>query len=265
MKGHHLSHETEYIPGYWPGPDKSTQDHTLATEFREGTNKEASAVLCLGCSFTSGHDIPAELSWPHIISLATGFTVDVLAGTGIGYVTLENWLVQYLAERGIPSHVLVLGPDFQRLQVNMHPKTNTVTDLRLNWDSLRETYWANGSDKFKLRQYDGKNIPPHHSIITGVNIDALQRIRLISKATAANFAVSTWWTQTHLTLTELDFPHYEPLSTKCGHTPLNDTQRKWWNHSLDGQHGGLHDQIHFAETFLGEQLARETLEKIGAP
>lgn len=265
MRGRPLNQPTEYEPNFWSGLDKSIDEASLATEFREGTSKEAGDILCLGCSFTSGHAIPAELSWPHMIGIEKGLTVDVYAETGIGYVTLENWLVQYLAERGIPSHILILGPDFQRLQVNMSPETNDVTDVRLNWDPIGERYWANGSDKFKLRQFDGRKIPPHHSIITGVNIDALQRIRMIARAVKANFSVSTWWGQTHRTLTELDFPDYEPLSMECGHQPLNETQKTWWEHSLDGNHGGMHDQIHFAETFLGEQLSQTTLEKLGAP
>lgn len=256
---------TEYEPNFWSGLDKSIDEASLVTEFIEDTPKEAADILCLGCSFTSGHMIPAELSWPRMIAIEKDLTVDVKAGTGIGYVTLENWLVQYLAERGIPSHILLLGPDFQRLQVKMPPETNKVTDLRLNWDPISESYWANGSDKFKLRQYDGKKIDPHHSIITGVNIDALQRIRMIARAVKANFSVSTWWTQTHRTLTELDFPDYEPLSMDCGHTPLNDTQHEWWEHSTDGHHGGMHDQIHFAETFLGEQLSQSTLEQLDIP
>jgi hypothetical protein len=266
MKEQALNHPTKDFPQFWPGPDITNFDHELSSDFPERMSGWPEPdIICLGCSFTSGHCIPIELSWPHIVSVETGLKVNVVAGCGIGYTTIENMLVSHLSVRGLPQQMMFLGPDLQRLHTKVPSSTNKITDHRLNWDPFSQEYWSNGSDKFKLRQYDGKNIRPHHSIITGMNIDAVQRISRWTKRLGIGFTLSTWWKPAHHTFTELGLADYTPLSTKCGHEPVNDTQRHWWSYSTDGHHGGFHDQLHFAETFLGHPISPSTLERLDEP
>jgi hypothetical protein len=48
----------------------------------------------------------------------------------------------------------------------------------------------------------------------------------------------------------------------CNHEPQTSEQAKFWHVGSDSAHPGFHDQIHYAEHFIGEQIDNDLLRKV---
>lgn len=249
-----------YQPGYNDGKDAIEHYvHTSCPDatFTHGSITEAD-ILALGCSFTEGACIPPEQSWPQIVADLTNKTVKVIAMSGVGIGWMWEQYLLYTTQSNKFNEVMLLVPDLFRHTFKSQTNHNKHNTHKLNWVPQYKQYYDK-TEPAKIRQHDGQRADINTSVITHLNLQALNNFEHHTQHTNKTFTHSTWWHPTHYTLSKLNYPNYTPLNLHCDHQPQTKKQHKWWNTSRDGNHGGMHDQIHFAQTFLKKPITNNEL------
>ena len=70
--------------------------------------------LCLGCSFTEAAGLPNDYSWPSIVRIFTGKTVNNMGLSGVGYKYIFSLALDFINRASKPKTVLALLPDAER-------------------------------------------------------------------------------------------------------------------------------------------------------
>ena len=245
----------QYSPGYNNGSDETDHDdETIHEGFKSAFIHHNHDAIALGCSFTSTQILPAGYIWPDIIKHLTQQNIAVISATGVGLNWLWNNYIRFVTEYGNPTQVYLLTPDLRRIRFKSNRNLNPNNDHQLNWQHKSNDYTDWGGKKARITAHNGKTIPINTALATHTNLTSLDNLHHHTQQNNIQFTHTTWWKPTHNTLTKLAYPKYTPLNTKCDHTPQTTHQQQWWNNSHDNQHGGLHDQIHFAQTLINTHI-----------
>jgi hypothetical protein len=255
-------------------------------------------IIALGCSVTAPVGLPPEYSWPHLIHLSTGKSVNTIAFPGSGVQRIVRKLFSHIAEYGKPKDIFFLMPDIRRIQLfywNTKKRHISWDMLNANYDREMGTYIdpsSGGNRKQKsLIFYNAKNKPfeiPEEVAIT----QCLTSIHILVDycyANDINLKIASWNIETQSCISlinEREFVKYEntaPLFNSCDgvivpvgcyqndqdfanltcHSFSDELQEASWNLGFDkpNPHPGLHPNIHYAEMFLEEAAITPTLLK----
>jgi hypothetical protein len=66
---------------------------------------------CIGCSYTVSAGLPVQYSWPSIVELVTGKTVNNYSELGAGYRKIVSLFMDASTRYGTPMHILAMMPD----------------------------------------------------------------------------------------------------------------------------------------------------------
>ncbi len=273
---------------------------------------------CIGCSYTVSKGLPVDYSWPSIVELFTGKTVNNYSEVGAGYRKISALTMDASAKFGPPKHVLALMPDPYRLwfpyswinsaEGNESNADGGVEDGRIifghaYWEKTFDSYMHNnmglGNKPLRLVDHMGKKHLISPETVAFSNMSALHSLKKIFESMEIPFDCMTWFHSNYPSLADShdvftikrkselrletstnQIARFREMEMKiggdgrwrrhgapsrletCDHVPLTESQEKFWYISINSQHPGLHDQIHYAEQMLGEEIPASILEEM---
>ncbi len=178
---------------------------------------------CIGCSYTVSKGLPVDYSWPSIVELFTGKTVNNYSEIGAGYRKIAALTMDASARFGSPKSVLALMPDPYRLwfpyswirNVEVHifgyEDTSIDRDNRIvfghgYWEKTFESYMhshmASGNDPLRLIDHKGRKHVPSPDAIAFSNMSALHSLKRIFESMKVPFECMTWFHSNYPTLAD---------------------------------------------------------------
>ena len=258
-------------------------------------NREAQAIA-IGCSITASYYLEEGFSWPRIVELFSGQTMNVCAASGSSIMLQAHLFTDILTTIKRPLHIYGLFPDLERFigpsvsaphfepsSVNYiwMPQISAYilpSDLPTFFQALEgkkraaRVRAATFTDFQNAKYIFPAELGIHQSLI------GLEVINNTSTLLKANKHWFSWCSYTQATLEEMKIPSLitssdrdHPLTLESAekdngictrHRPTNLKQKNVWRVAHDNWHPGLHAHIHFAETFLGFALTDDHTERI---
>jgi hypothetical protein len=262
-------------------------DHYNGAEFHYSPD-----VVVLGCSMSVGYAITDNYAWPSIISHITSKNVNNIAQPGTNASQQFAALLHHIKKFGNPKEIYLHTPPLDRLEgpYDGEPHKRETSIRQFDW--AQETF---------LEPHHPKHKPYTHVPVigkkTGINIDqaiwqnlkAIELLTLFTQINDIELSISTWNSNTHGVLSQLDHPNYvgvpdfhqeflvnahpvyhfsypvngvgQPFCG-CELEPQTEQQLAEWDKAFDGEHHphpGLHMQLHYAEQYLGRKIVNEDL------
>ena len=169
---------------------------------------------CIGCSYTVSKGLPPEYSWPSIVELFTGKTVNNYSEIGAGYRKIAALTMDASVKFGKPKNVLALMPDPYRLwfpyswirNVEVHvfgyEDDGSGDDERIvfghaYWEKTYESYTHNimhpGDEPLRLVDHNGRKHVPSPDAVAFSNMSALHSLKKIFQSMSVGFECMTWF------------------------------------------------------------------------
>lgn len=168
---------------------------------------------CTGCSYSVSKGLPVEYSWPSIVELFTGKTVNNYSEIGAGYRKLASLVMDASSKFGAPKHVLALLPDPYRVwfpyswlrNVETHMFSYEDTTSGNNqivfgngyWEKTYESYthnhMASGDGLLRFIDHMGKKHIPSPDVIGFSNLSILYSLKKILESMGIPFSSMTWF------------------------------------------------------------------------
>lgn len=284
-------------PLHGPSKERFAETPDLEEAAREKEFFINPDILVIGCSMSSSNSLPLRFSWPNIISSITKEQTNNVAECGASVAYSISLAIDNINEYGMPKKVYVFLPDFQRFSIpiienietkkafkKLGEKTNAATENQIHW--IHDQYFNNITRNlfvFKDFQKQKHTIPQEIAIYH--NLMALNALTTLCEQTSTELKISSWSGDTFPYLDKISEKHFikpeikyetklkntskmieyfgDPTSHDCGHTPSTNLQKELWLKAEDGDHAGLHHQIHFAEMFTGQYIPQSVIQKIG--
>ena len=167
-------------------------------------NPEKHNVLAAGCSFTFGHGLPEEKTWPKIfeklaIDEKNNLKITNLGSPGVSISSVINNIMSFIKIYGTPQTILALFPPISR-GVVFHPETKEYQAYSPNIRHL-ENKKRNPYYFFKTKNY----------VFEDSLYSAVAEIRLFEEfcnAAGINLIWSTWLMSDLMIYKELDFSYF---------------------------------------------------------
>jgi len=188
--------------GYLASKDfvyKLNKDFFRGDHFLKLSSKDYN-IVTLGCSYTFGHGLPEEYTWPNVLNKSIGeinknSKLFNLGSPGLGIDALINNLVVFINKYGVPDAIFALWPDMNR-HVAYHPNKKEYRINIPNLDHLRNRR----DDRFlfdKVRNYVFEDRIYNH-------INQIRFLELLCKAYKIKLIWHSW--------PGIDVPLYSQLS-----------------------------------------------------
>lgn len=282
----------------WHGPSKErfadSPIYGLAETARKKEFFKNPDILVIGCSMSSSNSLPLRFSWPNIVSFVTKERINNVAECGASVAYSISLAIDNINKYGMPKKVYFFLPDFQRFSIpvmeniavkknfkKLGENTNAILENQIHWiydqyfDAMKRNLFV-----FKDFQKQKHTLPQEIAIYH--NLMSLKTLTTLCEQTSTELKISSWSGETFPYLEKISKNHFikpdikyrkakdkideyfgDCTSDDCGHTPTTELQKELWLKAEDGDHAGLHHQIHFAEMFIGKKIFQHTIEAIG--
>ena len=168
---------------------------------------------CIGCSYTVSKGLPINYSWPSIVELFTGKSVNNYSEIGAGYRKIAALTLDASARFGAPKHVLALMPDPYRIwfpyswlrnvEIHMFGYDDGIEhDDRIvfghgYWEKTYESYMhnhmASGNSPLRLIDHKGRKHIPSPDAIAFSNMSIVYSLKKIFESMKIPFDCMTWF------------------------------------------------------------------------
>lgn len=269
---------------------------------------------CIGCSYTVSKGLPVEYSWPSIVQLFTGKTVNNYSETGVGYRKISSLMMDGSTKFGLPKHVLALLPDPYRVWFPYSWTRDTGSGASKQdigkiifghayWEETYGSYFHNhmtsGDSPLRLTDHMGKKHVLSPEVNAFSNLAVIYSLKKMLESMEVEFSSMTWFCpenpeiiDAHDVFTikrnanlnlETSTSYIEKFReienqmggdgrwrrhgassrvSVCDHIPLTENQERFWYKAIGSSHPGLHDQIHYAEQLLDEEIPASILKEM---
>ena len=160
---------------------------------------------CIGCSYSVAKGLPVQYSWPSIVELFTGRTVNNYSEVGACYRKLSSLLMDASARFGAPKHVLALMPDPYRVWFPYSwlraedggDDENKIVFGHGYWEPMSESYQHNhmssGNALLRFVDHMGKKHIPSPDAVSFSNTSILYSLQKIFESMEIPFSSMTWF------------------------------------------------------------------------
>jgi hypothetical protein len=170
---------------------------------------------CIGCSYTVSKGLPVNYSWPSIVELFTGKTVNNYSELGAGYRKISSLTMDASARYGSPKHVLALMPDPYRIwfpyswmqNVEIHSfsyKGNEQNNYNSSivfgnafWEnevhSYTHNHMASGHEPLRLVDHQGRKHIVSPELAAFTSMSSLSSLKKIFNSMSVPFDCMTWF------------------------------------------------------------------------
>lgn len=224
-------------------------------------------VVAIGCSFSSGEFVPDSYTWHGIITQLAGMSINVVAMNGEGVYSLLREYQKVVALYGAPKKIFALWPDLDRFAVVRFLDNNPLADMTervpVMWNHLEGQYYTLAHEPFDMVDRFGEEHTLCPELVNQLSFDALDTLMWHASTAGIEVTQTSWAESLNEAGLFLEYPGYAVRRDReCDHHAQCDNQERWWEFSLDGMHGGFHDQIHWAEFFLGREITNDEIASI---
>lgn len=232
----------QFTPGWKPHLDEpgfnGDDDTWMFSNHGKSIFTTNPSIMTVGCSITSGIGIPRPLSWPYIVALITGKTVNNCSRSASGIAYQVHAAIAMIREFGKPSVIYALFPDAYRGFVIQHSKqygNSRFIQKHLLWSSLIGAYVApeeavaiynepppDGSKKYKVYTYQdfqGMRYTVPSEWCIQQNLEALHMFSAFCELSDIDLKFCSWSSPMNKQISALNIPGF--------HKPVNqyDTSR----------------------------------------
>jgi len=170
---------------------------------------------CIGCSYTVSKGLPVNYSWPSIVELFTGKTVNNYSELGAGYRKISSFTMDASARYGSPKHVLALMPDPYRFwfpyswirNVEIHSfsyegdvedsDNSSIVFGQAFWEATVQSYthnhMASGQEPLRLVDHKGRKHVVSPELAVFASMSSLYSLKRIFESMSVPFDCMTWF------------------------------------------------------------------------
>lgn len=257
-------------------------------------------AVAIGCSITASYYLEEGFSWPRIIEQLHGISMNVCAFSASSVMMQTYAFIDLLTQTKHPLHVYALVPDLERFWgPSMSAPTESQSTTSYMWipevsSYIRPSEFNALFDAQKNKDKPGKRLiraATHtdfkgHKFMFPVEVGiqqsliALEMLVNTCSIIRCNKHIFSWDEDTQTEMTKLgidglvtDISTFRPVGpykwddshSACKrHLPTTVAQRRVWTLAHDDWHPGLHEHIHFAESFMSRQITSDEVGSIRA-
>lgn len=259
-------------------------------------NADATSIA-VGCSITASYYLEEGFSWPRIIEQVTNEPINICAASGSSIMLQAQLVTDLLNYVQRPRTVYALFPDLERFIGPISAVPDRGSCLNYIWMPELMTYISTGDyprlqeakesadngSKKRIRaasflDFQNMNhlIPAEFGIFQ--SLMGLEIINNVCSLLNMQQHLFSWDVRTQQNLETMKIPHlitggmrdnpltlqgYDMQNLSCTrHSPTSAKQTRAWKTAHDGSHPGLHDHIHYAETFIGKEIKQIQVENL---
>ena len=224
-------------------------------------NELKDKIFCFGCSFTMGHGLPDNHTWPFLLGEKLNMApVNYgVGGISSNYIARSLYqIINTISEEDYPKHIFILFPNFFRKEVLINDNeeldyirfcigggsNHTKDSVKLNYPSIKSKH---------IDAYFNS-----HSIIKCF-FDFVYDFQFINNLLESKNISWSWssWASIFNILTEEDINFYLKNNTVLENNKLKNFKYKDYTPSRDGTHRGL-DYMQdvsklFYDTYINQQ------------